>query len=95
MNNLKIQNADYDLETGFFWIELDNDKTLQCCLKSHGDVIEGEELYFSAAVETDNNGFNEGMCLDVNGWAIERFGDEKVQDFIIEVARATGVQIVS
>lgn len=32
MNNLKIINADFNLEFGFFWVEFDNGKSLQSLL---------------------------------------------------------------
>src|SRR5690554_2415684 len=88
LNKLAIINKDYDLETGFFWIEFSNGKSLQCCLKEQRQ--DEQELYengpiFLEQIELDNNGHNEGICYDVNKWARDEDGDmEHVHDFLIE-----------
>ena len=86
LNNLKITNRDYDLENGFFWVELDNGASLQCCLKNYQSLI-----------EVGNNGHDEGLCHDANEWAVEQglANWDGIELFLIEQARQFGVTIVA
>lgn len=86
LNDLKITNRDYDLEHGFFWVEFENGKSLQCCLKG------GQK-----SIEAGNSGHDDGMSLDRNSWAVEQeIADwEEVELFLIEQARQVGIDIIS
>jgi hypothetical protein len=86
LNDLKIINADYDLEFGFFWVEFDNNESLQCCIKNAEPVI-----------EIGNCGHDEGCSADANIWAVEQgFANwDGVENFLIEQARKKGLSIVA
>lgn len=90
LNEIAITKRDYDLESGFFWVEFDNGESLQCCLKGIRDE-DGNYVGYSAQVEIDNNGYDDGICADVNEWA----KDADVEDFLLEQARKVGLQIVA
>lgn len=90
LNELAVTNRDYDLELGFFWVEFENGESLQCCLKGVRDE-DGNYVGYSAQVEIGNNGYDDGICADVNAWA----KDADVKDFLLEQARKTGLQIVA
>lgn len=94
LNTLKMKNKDYDTETGFFWVEFENGKSLQCCLVSKQDS-EDDEPYFAKAIEIDNSGYNDGICGDVNEWA--SIDDEwaHIEEFLINQARSCGIEIVA
>lgn len=99
LNALEVVSREYDLENGFFWVEFENGKSVQCCLK---ELRQGEqELYengtvYLEQVELDNNGCNDGTCGDVNAWAADEEGEmEHVNDFLIEQAREAGLEIVA
>lgn len=94
LSNLTITNREFDLNTGFFWVEFENGKSLQCCLKQYGNCEDG--YYYAEEVEIDNNGFDEGLSLDNNEWAFNEDGEAgHVHDFLIEQAREVGLQIVA
>ena len=90
LNELAVTNRDYDLKLGFFWVEFENGESLQCCLKGIRDE-DGDYVGYSAQVEIDNNGHDDGICADVNAWA----KDADVKDFLLEQARKAGLQIVA
>lgn len=96
LNELTVTNRDQDLETGFFWVEFENGKSLQCCLKEQyqdeQEIFENGPIFLEQ-IELDNNGYNDGICLDVNAWAADEDGE--VNDFIIEQARKAGLEIVA
>ena len=90
LNELAVTKRDYDLELGFFWVEFENGKSLQCCLKGIRDE-DGDYVGYSTQVEIDNNGHDWGICAEVNEWA----KDADVEDFLLEQARKVGLQIVA
>ena len=93
LQNLEIINRDFDLQNGFFWVEFENGKILQCCLKAVYD--ENGLIGFNEQVELDNNGYNDGVCWDANEWAQDEDGEHAhIQDFLIEQAREIGLEIV-
>lgn len=99
INEMKIINRDYDLDSGFFWVEFENGKSLQCCLKlakqDEQDLYDIGSQYLNQ-IEIDNNGFDEGLCYDCNEWAKDEGGEMgHVQDFLIEQAREIGIEIVA
>ena len=96
LNDLKVVNREYNLESGFFWVELENDKSLQCCLKEQQQGLYENGPIYLEQVSIDNNGHDWGICYDVNKWARDEDGEiEHVQDFLIAQAREIGLQIVA
>ena len=96
LQNLEIKNVEFDLENGFFWVEFENGKVLQCCLKEQNQDENKNGLVFMEAIEVCNNGYNDGICWDANEWAADEDGDvEHINDFLIEQAREIGLEIVS
>lgn len=99
LNELAVTNRDYDLETGFFWVEFEDGKSLQCCLKAakqdEQDLHDNGPQYLKQ-IEIDNNGFDEGLSYDCNAWAKDEDGEMgHVQDLLIEQARQYGIEIVA
>lgn len=97
LNALTVTNVEYstDLASGFFWVEFDNGQSLQCCLHANRDA-DGCYESFNAAIEIDNNGYDYGICYDVNAWAKDEDGElSHVEDFLIEKAREAGLSIVA
>lgn len=92
LNTLKISNKDYDLETGFFWVEFSNDKSLQCCLKQHGN---DDSYYFKKEIELDNNGYSDGLSGENNAWAADGQEWGHINDFLIAQAREIGIAIIA
>lgn len=94
MKNLKIVNVEQNNECGFFFVEFGSGKSVQCCLKAN--PLEGGEFNgYANQIEVDNNGFGEGLSLECNEWAINKYGEEEVHEFLIEQARKAGIQIVA
>ena len=94
LNELEIKNVEFNTDWGFFCVEFENGKSLQCCLKAITDK-DGCYQGFYEQVEIDNNGYNDGICWDVNEWAADEDGEHKhIQDFLIEQAREIGLEIV-
>lgn len=94
INEMKIINREYDLDSGFFWVEFEGGKSLQCCLKLYGSEEEG--LHYQPQIEIGNNGFVEGQNWDANEWAAGEDGDaDHIEEFLIEQAREIGIQIVA
>lgn len=99
LNELTVTIREFDLGAGFFWVEFDNGESLQCCLKELRQ--DEQELYengpiFLEQIELDNNGYNDGICLEVNAWAADEDGEmEHVNEFLIEQAREVGLEIIA
>ena len=95
LNALTVKNVDYDVDNGFFWVEFENGKSVQCCLNALRDE-DGDYIGYTDAIECDNNGYDEGICYDVNAWAKDEDGEiGHINDFLIEKAREAGLQIVA
>lgn len=94
LNDLTVTNAEYDLDNGFFFIELSNGKSLQCCLKSYQED-EFSVPCFHAQIELDNNGYNNGLCADCNEWAVFDGEWSHINDLLIDEARKIGIEIVA
>ena len=98
LNDLKIVNRDYDVEAGFFWVEFDDGKSLQCCLVTKQDDFDSEP-YHTDEIEIGNSGYIDGLCGDCNNWAAD-YSDSSggewghIEDFLIEQARIIGIEIV-
>lgn len=98
MNNflgLEMQYADYDIESGFFFVVFDDVNSLQCCLASRQDDVDSG-FYHIAAIDISNTGYSDGLCGDCNSWAITENGEwSHIEDFLIEQARQIGLDIIA
>lgn len=91
LNELVVSNVDASLEAGFFFVEFEDGRSLQCCLDAKGD--EWDHWYVNQ-IEVGNNGFSEASCADCNEWAVVDGEWDHIELFLIEQARAVGVEIV-
>ena len=95
LNELAVTKRDYDLESGFFWVEFENGESLQCCLKGIRDE-DGDYVGYATQVEIGNSGFDAGLSWDCNQWAAGEDGEVgHIEDFLLEQARKAGLQIVA
>ena len=95
LNDLNVVNAEASLKYGFFWVEFENGKSLQCCLEVIYDE-DGQYVGYAEQIDANDTGFDEGVCWDCNEWAAGEDGEaEHINDFLIEQARKVGLQIVS
>lgn len=99
LNELKIVNVESDTESGFFWVEFEGGKSLQCCLDCKQDDCDSE-WYFVEQIDVSDMGYTDGLCGDCNSWAVdfsEDCGGEwgHIWGFLIDQARSHGVAIVS
>lgn len=98
LNNLKVVNVEADLGRGFFWVEFDNGRSLQCCLKEQMQsnlhfFIKGPE--YLNAIDSRDCGFDQGQCADVNKWAVGEDGEwGHILDFLLANAARYGVDIL-
>ena len=90
LSELKIVNTDFDLDTGFFWIEFENDKSLQCCLQLRKD-----EKGYKKSIKADDNGSSEGLSGDNNDWALDEENPNwvNINDLLHKEARKLGIKI--
>lgn len=94
INEMEIINRDYDLDSGFFWVEFEGGKSLQCCLKGIRDE-DGNYAGYAEQIEIGNNGFDEGLSWDCNEWAADEDGEAKhIEDFLLEQAKIAGLEII-
>lgn len=97
LNELKVTNTEYSLESGFFWVEFENGKTLQLCLV---ETEQTEEEHFKNGsiyqpkISASDNGFNWGVCADCNSWAVDDDEWGHIEEFLLEKAREAGLEIV-
>lgn len=99
LNEINVVNREYSLATGFFWVEFENGKSLQCCLKEQyqadGDRYASGKSIYLEQVDINDNGFDYGINWDNNQWAVGTDGKaEHIEEFLIEQARQCGLQIV-
>ena len=90
LNELKIVNTDYDLDLGFFWIEFENGKSLQCCLNQRKD-LKG----YKKEIDSNDNGSHWGLSGDNNEWALgedQDFGE--INNLLHREARKLGIKII-
>lgn len=64
LNELKITNREFDLDSGFFWVEFEGGKSLQCCVH---ESSKPEKV----VINESDCGHDWGICKDVNQWAVE------------------------
>lgn len=95
INEMKIISRDYDLESGFFWVEFESGRSLQCCLKGIRDE-DGQYAGYAEQIEIGNSGFDEGLSWECNELAAGEDGEAgHIEEFLIEQARKAGLQIVA
>lgn len=89
LSELKIVNTDYDLESGFFWVEFQNGKSIQCCL------VQDDNSAFVARINSNDTGASEGLSSDNNEWALSDDCDwGHINDLLITEAKKLGIEIV-
>ncbi|MEM4380336.1 MAG: hypothetical protein QXL01_06630 [Thermoplasmatales archaeon] len=94
LNKLTVVNREYSLESGFFWVEFENGKSLQCCLNAVLDN-DGALIKYTPHVSIYDNGYYEGLSRDNNQWAACENGEANhIEEFLIEQARQCGLKIV-
>lgn len=88
LNNLNVVNMEANTEHGFFFVEFESGKSLQCCLENKdGECIE--------QIKVGDSGYLDGLCADCNEWAATEDGEwSHIELFLVERARAIGVQII-
>jgi len=89
LNCLEVINVEVNIEHGFFFVEFNNSKSLQCCLK----YDENEQMFLNQ-IERRDSGFDEGLCADCNDWALADIDGCDVLGFLIGEAKKAGVEIV-
>jgi len=94
LNDLKITNTESNIDNGFFFVEFENGKSLQCCLKSYQDDADSEPYYVDQ-IEVCNSGYTEGLCGDCNEWAAIDGEWSHIEEFLIDQARLVGIEIVA
>lgn len=90
LTELKIVKTDYDLYSGFFWIEFENEKSLQCCLSQRKD-LKG----YKKEIDSNDNGSHWGISGDNNEWALgetQDFGE--INNILYREARKLGIKII-
>ena len=94
LNQLTVVSREYSLESGFFWVEFENGKSLQLCLNAELDN-DGALVKYAPQVSIYDNGYYEGLSRDNNQWAADEYGGtEHIEEFLFEQARQCGLQIV-
>ena len=89
LNELKIVNTDYDLDLGFFWVEFENGKSLQCCL------VQDADFAYLPKINSNDTGSSEGLSSDNNEWALgedQDFGE--INDLLISEAKKLNIEII-
>lgn len=91
LNELKIVNADYDLQTGFFWVEFENGKSLQCCLEYRKD-----EKGYKKSIKASDNGSGDGLSGDNNQWALDEESQDwlEIDNLLHKEARKLGIKVI-
>ena len=91
LNELKVIDREYNLESGFFWVEFEDGGSLQCCLKAKHDG-----LGYEAQIDTNNTGFDQGLSWNNNKWASHDDSEcEHIDDFLLEQAQKVGLQLIA
>ena len=89
LNELKIVNTAYDLDLGFFWVEFETGKSLQCCL------VQDDDFAYLPKINSNDTGSSEGLSSDNNEWAV---GDDcdwgHINDLLISEAKKVGIEII-
>ncbi|MGL6121469.1 MAG: hypothetical protein ACRC1W_00225 [Shewanella sp.] len=91
LNSLKVVNSGAVVEDGYYFVEFEDGKILQCCL-----VASFDNSHFLNEVDCTNSGFTSGPCAECNEWAVGADGDWlHIDQFLIDKATADGVLIVA
>jgi len=90
MKNLTVENVGFDLEVGFFWVEFNNGKSIQCCL-----VARRDGNGYIKQIDRSDCGSDEGVSYDVNNWALgDDVGFNDIEELLFKEARKVGIRIV-
>lgn len=90
---LQVKKYDYDLEFGFMFIvvkgkNIEEDLTIQCCL-------EFEDGVFLKKISKNDNGYNDGICKDINARAFKQFGEDKCMEMLFKKAQDLNIDIIN
>ena len=91
--HMKISNVEFDTLEGFAWATLDQDSTLQCCLVQAA-WEPGQEPVFLPVIDTEDCGYDDGICGDVNQPVFDRFGEENVMKAFFQAAKNAGIELI-
>lgn len=88
IQDLRVVDSAFDLESGFMWVLFDNEKSIQCCLVSEdGGYIE--------KIDSSDCGSDEGLSFDCNEWALEEVAEfEEINKILFEEAGKLGVEVI-
>ena len=90
---MEIKEFDYDLESGFAWIQVESkdDKmmTVQCCLQAS----EEGGLHLKE-IDKDDCGHNWGCCADANEAAFKYWGENRCMKALFSAAEEAGIEAV-
>lgn len=90
MRNLTIVNTEFNTEHGFFWVEFNNGKSIQCCLVARKD---GNGC--TKQIDRNDCGSNEGLSFDNNEWALNEDNDfAEINDLMFKEAKKLGIKII-
>ena len=88
LNELAVLNAEANLEHGFFFVEFEGGKSLQCCLVHNGEDYEMN-------IDSIDSGFDQGLSYDCNKWAKNEDGEiGHIEEFLFEQAKKSGLEII-
>lgn len=94
LNALTVVSREYGLVSGFFWVEFENGKSLQCCLREAFSYY-GIHVGYEPQIDINDTGFNVGINWDNNQWAAGEYGEaEHIEEFLIEQAKQAGLEII-
>lgn len=85
---MKITNTDYDLDAGFFWVEFENEKSIQCCL----DHAKDDFIHIKRVI--DNGGYDDGLSGDCNEWFFDEFGKDECLKLLKKESRELNIKWV-
>lgn len=90
LENFQFFNSEnINQEHGFFHIEFNNEKSLQCCLVQSKKIVNR----YNKQIDSHDTGVREGLSSDCNEW----FGDdiEIIENVILTAAKKYGVKIIA
>lgn len=91
LNQLTIKERIVSEDFGFFSVVFVGGSELQCCLAEH-PVLWGK---YQNKIIADDCGFTEGICGDVNEWAMREDGQaDHILDFLLAQAKIAKVEVV-
>lgn len=95
---MKSANFNFDIQTGFATVQLDDGLTIDCCLKASPDnadrVKNGLDQEYLPVIFISESGINDGMCADANQPAFEKYGLDQCEKFFYDVAQKNGIELI-